>query len=433
MNRLTTGLGVLLAVTLFIFSNSFSHGHPQAVWVKVTYYDFHSDRSNPEFEAAHYGGPRTGMVDSTLDEDRKPRPGKSPYMNYYIKKWFRPFKEGDRTIPVYSPRAPYKGYNDPNNEFEQEVTYEGIDTISHDTSFINFVIYDSLKFELQSDGMYQFRDDDFFPLDGRGFGSEWNYHCSDSSQIGDHNYAFTMELNWKFVMREGLVFHFNGDDDVWVFINNKLALDLGGIHEATKDSIILDEIEGLQIGKTYTLDVFYAERHSRESHLWITSNIFAPPSNLYIYGKPGEPNTADNPPLGSSDTITESASIPLYGHIIDSLEQWRKEYDSLITWEISSSENGSLSSTRGSATIFTANKANTEVTVTARFTDPENGRKSERSIVFYIIPAPVPKDYTIKLYKQPGDVAILKPHFGLLVDLCWLTNNPIRFLWPLYS
>jgi|GEM_PF-809581 len=406
MNRLTTGLGVLLAVTLFLFSNSFSQEQPQAVWVKVTYYDFHSDRSNPEFEAAHYGGPRTGMVDSTLDEDRKPRPGKSPYMNYYIKKWFRPFKEGDRTIPVYSPRAPYKGYTDPNNEFEQEVTYEGIDTISHDTSFINFVIYDSLKFELQSDGMYQFRDDDFFPLDGRGFGSEWNYHCSDSSQIGDHNYAFTMELNWKFVMREGLVFHFNGDDDVWVFINNKLALDLGGIHEATKDSIILDEIEGLQIGKTYTLDVFYAERHSRESHLWITSNIFAPPSNLYIYGKPGEPNTNDNPPLGSSDTITEGVPFPLYGHIIDSLEQWRKEYDSLITWKISSSEDASLSSTKGSATVLTANKANTEVIVTASFTDPENGRKSEKSIVFYVLPAP---DFTIKLYREPGDITILTP------------------------
>jgi fibro-slime domain-containing protein len=413
MNRLTTGLGVLLAVTLLFFSNSFSQEQPQSIWVKVTYYDFHSDRSNPEFEAPHTGGPRKGMVDSTLDEDRKPVPGKSPYMNYYIKKWFRPFREGDRTVPLYSPRAPFKSKTIPGldgfDEFKQEVTYEGVGTLSHDTSFINFVIYDSLKFELQPDGMYQFRDDDFFPLDGRGFGEEWNYHCQDSSEVGDHNYAFTMELNWKFVMREGLVFHFNGDDDVWVFINNKLALDLGGIHEATTDSIILDEIEGLQIGKTYSLDVFYAERHSKESHLWITSNIFAPPSNLYIYGKPGEPNTADNPPLGSSDTITESASIPLYGHIIDSLEQWRKEYDSLITWEISSSENGSLSSTRGSATIFTANKANTEVTVTARFTDPENGRKSERSIVFYIIPAPVPKDYTIKLYKQPGDVAILTP------------------------
>lgn len=409
MNRFATGLGVLLAVTLLFFSNTFSQEQPQAIWVKVSYYDFHSDRSNPEFEAPHTGGVRKGMADSTLDKDRKPVPGKSPYLNYYIKKWFRPFKPDDRTVPVYSPRAPYKSYTDPNNEFEQEVTYEGIDTISHDTSFSNFVIYDSLKFELQPDGMYQFRDDDFFPLDGRGFGSEWNYHCQDSSETGDHNYSFTMELNWKFVMRDGLVFHFNGDDDVWVFINDKLALDLGGIHEATRDSIVLDEIEGLQVGKSYTLDVFYAERHSKESHLWITSNIFAPPSNLYIYGKPGEPNTDDNPPLGSYDTITEGVSLPLYGHIIDSLEQWREEYDSLITWEVSSSENGSLSSTIGSATVFTANKANTEVTVTAFFTDPDNGRKSERSIVFYIRPAPKPKDYIIKLYKQPGDIAILTP------------------------
>jgi hypothetical protein len=108
MNRLTTGLGVLLAVTLLFFSNSFSQEQPQSIWVKVTYYDFHSDRSNPEFEAPHTGGPRKGMVDSTLDEDRKPVPGKSPYMNYYIKKWFRPFREGDRTVPLYSPEPHLK-------------------------------------------------------------------------------------------------------------------------------------------------------------------------------------------------------------------------------------------------------------------------------------------------------------------------------------
>ncbi len=409
MNRLTTGLGVLLVVTLLFFSNSFSQDQPQAVWVKVTYYDFHSDRSNPEFEAPHTGGVRKEMVDSTLDKDRKPIPGKSPYLNYYIKKWFRPFEPGDKTVPAYSPRAPFKSYIDPNNEFEQEVAYEGVSTLSHDTSFINSVIYDSLKFELQSNGMYQFRDDEFFPIDERGFGKEWNYHCTTSSQIGDHNYSFTMELNWKFVMKEGLVFHFNGDDDVWVFINNKLALDLGGMHEATKDSIVLDKIEGLQVGKSYTLDVFYAERHSKESHLWITSNIFAPPSNLFIYGKPGEPNTDDNLPLGSSDTITEGVPIPLYGHIIDSLEQWRKEYDSLITWKVSSSEDGTLSSTRGSATVFTANKANSEVRVTASFIDPENSKKSEKSIIFYVRPAPEQKDFTIKLYKQPGDITILTP------------------------
>jgi len=413
MNRFATGLGVLLAVTLLFFSKSYSQEPPQSIWVKVTYYDFHSDRSNPEFEAPHTGSVRKGMVDSTLDKDRKPVPGKSPYLNYYIKKWFRPFSPGDRTVPVYFPRAPYKSRTIPGldnfDEYNQVVTYEGLDTLSHDTSFVNFVIYDSLRFELQSDGMYQFRNDNFFPLNNRGFGNEWNVHCEDSSKVGDQNYSFTMELNWKFVMREGLVFHFKGDDDVWVFINNKLALDLGGIHEATRDSIVLDEIEGLQIGKTYTLDVFYAERHSNKSQLWITSNIFAPPSNLYIYGKPGEPNTADNPPLGSSDTITEGVAIPLYGHIIDSLEQWKKEYDSLITWKISSSENGSLSSTRGSATVFTANKANTEVIVTASFTNPENGKKSEKNIVFYIIPAPKPKEYTIKLYKEPGDIAILTP------------------------
>ena len=146
----------------------------------------------------------------------------------------------------------------------------------------------------------------------------------------------------------------------------------------------------------------FAERH--RNHI-CGSPIFCASSKLSLW-KPGEPNTNDNPPLGSSDTITEGVPFPLYGHIIDSLEQWRKEYDSLITWKISSSEDASLSSTKGSATVLTANKANTEVIVTASFTDPENGRKSEKSIVFYVLPAP---DFTIKLYREPGDITILTP------------------------
>ncbi|HEX3019654.1 MAG TPA: fibro-slime domain-containing protein [Chitinispirillaceae bacterium] len=412
MNRLTTGFCVLLAV-IFFFSAANSQELPQTTWVKVTYYDFHSDRTNPEFEAPHTTAVRKGMVGSTLDADHKPVEGSSPYLNYYIKKWFRPFKPGDKTVPLYSPRAAYKSttVEDVANfdEFNSDVKYLGQQSELHDTSFINFVIYDSLRFDLQANGMYQFRDDDFFPLDNRGFGNEWNYHCQNSSTVGDHNFSFTMELNWEFVMKPGLVFHFNGDDDVWVFINNKLQLDLGGIHKSTTDSIILDEIEELKVGKTYKLDVFYAERHSKESHLWITSNIFAPPSNLYIYGKSGVPNTTDNQPLGSSDSITAGVPFPLFGHIIDSLEQWKQEYDSLITWEISSTQNGSLSATKGSATVFTANTPNSEVMVTARFTNPTTGSKSEKSIVFFVRSKPAQKNYIIKLYKQPGDITILNP------------------------
>lgn len=411
MNRLLAGFPAFFATLCLLSSIVVSADQPKTRWVKVTYYDYHSDRSNPEFEAPHQGAVRKGMVADTLDSEFKPVLGKSPYLNHYIHKWFRPFSS-DFTAPQYYPRASYKTKTISDikdyNEYGQKVEYLGIGFEAHDTSFANFVIYDSLKFELQDNGMYQFRDDNFFPLDNRGFKNEWNFHSPDSADTGDHNYSFTMELNWEFVMQKGLVFHFNGDDDVWVFINKKLALDLGGIHESTTDSIHLDSIEGLVEGETYRLDVFYAERHSSGSHLWITSNIFSIPSNLFIYGKSGVPNTTGNQPLGPSDSITVGVPFPLYAHVLDSLQRWKPEYDSLITWDISSTD-GTLSTLKGSATVFTANTYSSTVTVTARFKDPKNDQISVKNIVFNVRPQPKHSDYIIKLYKEPGDITLLQP------------------------
>lgn len=52
-----------------------------------------------------------------------------------------------------------------------------------------------------------------------------------------------------------------GDDDVWVFINNKLAVDLGGIHGPVSESINLDSLE-IVVGETYPIKIFHAERRT---------------------------------------------------------------------------------------------------------------------------------------------------------------------------
>jgi fibro-slime domain-containing protein len=113
--------------------------------------------------------------------------------------------------------------------------------------------------------------DDFRWLDEEGTVENVNYD-SLSGNKGYHNFGFTMKIQAKFEYVPGQYFEFNGDDDVWVFINNRLVVDIGGQHTKEFGSVDLDTL-GLEEGKTYPFHIFYAERKQTQSNFMMRTSI----------------------------------------------------------------------------------------------------------------------------------------------------------------
>jgi fibro-slime domain-containing protein len=143
----------------------------------------------------------------------------------------------------------------------------------HDAPGVNLAYLVGFRLAPSGDGITSvFTSKLYFPVDNVGFGN-FNDYGEDGKS---HNFGFTTELHTKFKYQGGEVFSFEGDDDLWVYINKKLAIDLGGIHVAMQGNITLDTFAsdaGLVIGQIYALDLFNAERHPSGSNFKITTSM----------------------------------------------------------------------------------------------------------------------------------------------------------------
>ncbi len=221
--------------------------------VPIVYRDMKSKSLTGGHEDFHTGGscmgdytaPYLGIVNSTLDADRKPT-----------------FAVSDGSCFIQSQTTFSTWFRDSDKS----------------KTFSEFL-------ELTRDGeKYGFDPEYFFPVDGRGWVAEATdpeptYNGPDGEP---HNYLFTSEVKYWFEYNPKLnaELFFRGDDDVWVFVGGRLAVDLGGTHTPATGSFILDEETGtnleLEVGRVYEVSVFHAERNPTGSSYRLELSGFNP-------------------------------------------------------------------------------------------------------------------------------------------------------------
>lgn len=118
----------------------------------------------------------------------------------------------------------------------------------------------------------------FYPLENLGY--EQPGLLTTTSAVGaTHNGGFTLRGESQFVYNKdsNLYFTFTGDDDVYMYINGTLALDLGGAHGRNSKTVNLNDLDatkyGLKEGQVATFTFFYMERCSDASTFGIETNM----------------------------------------------------------------------------------------------------------------------------------------------------------------
>ena len=166
--------------------------------------------------------------------------------------------------------------------------FDWFDTKTLSGAYTNEICY-NLRLQKNEDGYYYYDDSLFYPIDDFLYldsaktvpNPNNNMLSTDPSAWKEHNNHFTMIVSADFEYKKGQTFYFRGDDDVWVFVDSQLVVDLGGVHPPAEGSVNLDTLH-LTLNKTYNFKLFYTERNCCGSNFrMLTSLNLRTNSNLF--------------------------------------------------------------------------------------------------------------------------------------------------------